>query len=165
MAATKTTSVDAPKDPRIAEYVERAKLAREQRKMAPLTNVKGDISIPQKDLIAQMKKQDAERGEDWHYFFGDSRLSDRYADAGNEPAIQRGEQVKYWGDPLWRCPRDMHEQHMKEDAAKSTALFQRRVKETKQEAQSNKTGANDTGYKVSDVRLGDLSKPALVEAD
>lgn len=165
MATSKTTSTDAPKDPRVAEYLERAQRARKQRKLAPNTKVSGDIAIPQKDIIEQMKKQDAERGEDWHYFFGDRKLSDRYADRGNEPAMQRGQQVSWDGDPLWRCPKEMHEEDLKRDAELSKSLLRRRSIQEKEGSKSNKASAGESRYKVSDVKLAELEKAAVADAD
>ena len=118
-AASEPVSADV----KAMDYADRARRARENRKLAPQVSVSGAMTVPQKEIIARFARDEGGQDGKFHYFFGDKDLSDRYADNGAEPVFHQGDHYNYLGDPMWKIPTDLHKQDLDAVVARSNTLL------------------------------------------
>jgi hypothetical protein len=140
-------------------WLERARIAREQRKTAPPVDVRGFATVQQKVLIKKFAEphggQDAKDG--FHFMFGDRKLGDNYADKGYEPVMLNGNQVHFEGDPLWKIPTELHEQDKQADVARSDFLLKQRVADdAKQGSHKAHAALVDEEYERKTVSAAEL---------
>jgi len=161
-AETQPEVVKATIDPKTKDYIARAKKAREQRKLAPMTVTSSVLEIPQKEIIGRFAKPTGGQDARFHYMFGDREKSDTYADRGYEPVLHQGEHYVHDGDPLWRLPMDLYRQDTDAVVARSNRVLKTRRTETPDapgDAQTQLT----TEVKVTDldgnVQLDTTSTP------
>jgi hypothetical protein len=157
----KSTTIEAPTkiDPKLADYMARAKVARELRKAAPVTSLKGAIRIPQKEAIARFSKDSGGQDGTFHWMFGDREKSDFYADHGYEPVLHQGMHYHIDGDPMWKIPADIHQEDLDSIAAQSNRI--RDAKRTASPDSAEVRGTTET--KVTDgegnVKMDTFTSP------
>lgn len=127
-------SMSSPIDPKVAAELKRmqarALSAREMRRSAPAVNVRGRITIPQKEIINRVARKEGGQDGEFHYTFQDKRDNDMNIDRGYEPAIDpdTGKWVQYQGDPLFKIPTKDFEQTQAENSAISKAMLGEKMK-------------------------------------
>lgn len=138
-----------PIDPKFAAEMKRmqkrAVAAREMRRSAPAVNVKGFLTIPQKDIINRVARDSGGQDGEWRWTFQDARDNDKLIDLGYEPGIDpdTGKWVNFQGDPLWKIPMQDAEQMLVENKARSDAMLGAKMK-----ADAAATGETVTAEKV-----------------
>jgi len=119
--------------PAIAEQIARAKAAQQMRASAPAVDVHGFVTIPQKDIINRLAKDEGGQDGEYHYTFQDRHDVEKMIDQGYEPVIDQntGKQVFFQGDPLMRTPTTLFNQSLRENKARSDALLGSKIKADK----------------------------------
>ena len=149
------------RDAETQDYIERAKIAREQRRAAPMTGLDGKIKIPQKEAIARFSKDTGGQNGEFHWMFGDREMSSYYADQGYEPVLDQGRHFSIAGDPMWKIPTDLHQSQLEAIAAESNRILKARREETVEGTEGGATATNEV--KVSDgsgdVKQNTFSSP------
>ena len=127
-------------DPRLVDYMERAKRAQELRRSAPEASVDGDLRIPQKELIHKFAEPFGGQDKEMHFWFGDRKRAEMDVDRGNVPVMDKGKQVTWEGDPMWMIPMDLHAQDLEANKRKSDRMLRNRIKTDEKKASDNRAG-------------------------
>ena len=137
----------------VAGFSERAELARKARKAAPAVDVRGFVTVPQKDIIKRLAEGEGGVDKKMHRIFvGRDQLAE-YADKGYAPVVRSGDLVIYQSDVCVETTVGLHQQALRESVAMSNALLGERVKK---DAQATKvsTGEQMTVQTVNADALG-----------
>ena len=114
----------------VETLIKRAESAAEMRRSAPAVTVKGQVSIPQHDIINRVSKGMGGQDGDFHWTFQNKEdvntLVDKGYCPGTDPAD--GKWVNLQGMPLMKLPIDLWEQHLRENSAQSNAMLGSKIK-------------------------------------
>ena len=142
MATTPTKS-------NLTHLMDLAAAARTQREKAPMTGVKGDLRIPQKDIIARFLGEQGGKNNvagEWHFLFIPSAKLKQYASRGYEPVIENGEMVVYQSDVLMKIPTKFYTEELAATKADSDRVTRNKVlKTTKTAIGTEQASAVHTG--------------------
>jgi hypothetical protein len=146
-------------------YIERAEAARKSRKAAPAVDVRGMVTIPQKDIIRRLAEKEGGVDAQMHRIFVGRDQVGQYADKGYAPVMRDGELVTFQSDVLVEIPPEFHKASLAEAKALSDAMLGERVKsDAKQSRTKVSTGDEVTVQEVSASSLG-MAATGTVDSD
>lgn len=137
-------------------YVSRAEAARKARRAAPAVDVRGAVTVPQKDIIRRLAASEGGVDKVMHRLFIDRGQLGQYADRGYSPVVRDGEVVSYQSDIVVEIPVDLFNKTMEENKAISDAMLGERVRDDATAAKASKvsTGERLTVQSVKADSLG-----------
>lgn len=130
----------------VSVYVARAEAARKARKAAPAVDVRGFLTVPQKDIIRRLAEKEGGVDKVMHRIFIGRDQVGQYADKGYAPVVRDGDVVTYLGDVLVEIPPELHRKSLDEAKALSDALLGERVRGDASEAKASRVS---TGERMS----------------